>query len=151
MRAETEVHLGAMRFAPSTRGHQTFYRGRPPPRSHAAYREHSTTPMGGLGTFSSPYCCICHVTGQPDHVVRSHRFCDMACPKLSAADKEYIAAQRDNPRGNAIMATDEATAIADKYGYANEEQDYEEEEQVSSPPPSTTTIYHHPYNYISPC
>ena len=63
----------------------------------------------------------------------------MACPKFSAADKEYIAAQRDNPRVNAIMATDEATAIANEYGYANEEQDYEEEEQVSSPPPSTTT------------
>ena len=37
------------------------------------------------------------------------------------------------------MATDEATAIANEYGYANEEQDYEKEEQVSSPPPSTTT------------
>ena len=81
--------------------------------------------MGGLRTFSSPYCRICHVNGKPDQVVRSHRFGDMACPKLSAADKEYIAAQQDNPRVNAIMATDEATAIADKYGYANEEQDYQ--------------------------
>ena len=116
MRAETEAHLGAMRFAPSTSGHQTFYRGRPPPRGRAAYREHSTTPMGGLGTFSSPYCCICHVTGQPDHVVRSHRIGDMACPKLSAADKEYITAQRDNPRVNTITTPADASAIADEYG-----------------------------------
>ena len=115
IRAETEEHLGAMRFAPSTRGHQTFYRGRPPPRGRAAYRGRSATPMGGLRTFSSPYCRICHVTGQPDHVVRSHRIGDMACPKLSAADKEYITAQRDNPRVNAITPAD-ASAIADEYG-----------------------------------
>ena len=138
MRAETEADLGAMRFAPSTRGHQTFYRGRPPPRGHAAYREHSTTPMGGLGTFSSPYCCICHVTGQPDHVVRSHRIGDMACPKLSAADKEYITAQRDNPRVNAITTPADASAIADEYGYDNDEanQTYENLEEVSQTTPT---------------
>ena len=86
IRAETEQHLGAMRFTPA-RGHQS-YRGRPTFRGRAGYRGNSAAPMGGLRTFSSPYCRICRDTRQPDHVVRSHRIGDMACPKLSAADKE---------------------------------------------------------------
>ena len=96
--------------------------------------------MGGLRTFSSPYCRICHVTGQPDHVVRSHRIGDMACPKLLAADIEYIAAQKDHPHVNAITATSDATAIADEYGYTNEElnQNYEDEEEVSHTTTSST-------------
>ena len=40
----------------------------------------------------------------------------MTCPKLSAADKEYIMSHRDNPRVNAISA--DAVAIADEYGYS---------------------------------
>ena len=140
MRANTEEHLGAMRFAPPARGRQTYYRGRSTPRGRGAYRGPPTTPMGGLRTFSSPYCRICHVTGQPDHVVRSHRIGDMSCPKLSAADKEYISMQRDNPRVNAITANADASDIADEYGYVNEDAtlDYEDGEQVSQARPMPT-------------
>ena len=133
IRTETEEHLGAMRFAPSSRGRQPYYRGRSSQRGRATHRGFLPTPMGGLRTFSSPYCRVCHVTGQPDHVVRSHRIGDMACPKLSAADKEYIMAQRDNPRVNAITTANDAAAIADEYGYSHEEasHEYEEGEEVS--------------------
>ena len=40
MRANTEEHLGAMRFAPPARGRQTYYRGRSTPRGRGAYRGH---------------------------------------------------------------------------------------------------------------
>ena len=70
IRAETEEHLGAMRFTPQNRGRQNSYRGRSNFRGRAGHRGLPSAPMGGLRTFSSPYCRICHVTGQPDHVVR---------------------------------------------------------------------------------
>ena len=141
IRAETEEHLGAMRFTPQNRGRQNSYRGRSNFRGRAGHRGLPSAPMGGLRTFSSPYCRICHVTGQPDHVVRSHRIGDMSCPKLSAADKEYILAHRDAPRVNAITAATDSADIADEYGYGynteHTSQDNDTYEEVSQVPQSS--------------
>ena len=93
-----EEHLGAMRFQQNYRSRGVDFRywgadrGRPPFRPRGQMpptRGFGVAPMTRQQAFSSPYCRICHITGQPDSVVRSHRIGDMACPKLSVADKAF--------------------------------------------------------------
>ena len=110
-------------------------RGRPPFRPRGQMpptRGFGVAPMTRQQAFSSPYCRICHITGQPDSVVRSHRIGDMACPKLSEADKAYIQQQRDQPRINAIDADESTDSLADVYGYDDSFSDQQlEDHQVS--------------------
>jgi len=114
---------------------QSNYRGRPPP-FRASY---GTTSRGGRRNFqpaSAPkpnqtarsfplYCRLCHLTGQPAEMVRSHRLGDLNCPKISATDKQLIEAGRNQPRVNAIHPPelDQTDELADILGYGNQDQD----------------------------
>ena len=93
-------HLGAMRYQQDYRARgQPFrgqpFRGRANFRARSSYRGFATAPAGKQPHLSAPYCCLCHVTGQPDTVTRSHRIGDMKCPKLSDTDKQYIISVAD--------------------------------------------------------
>ena len=140
-------HLGAMRFQHNYRQRGNDYRnasrGRPFPRGRGQPRGFSTAPMTRQQAFSTPYCRICHLTGQPDSVVRSHRIGDMACPKLSIADKTYIQQQRDQPRVNAVLAEDSADVLADVYGYEDiDAEQLQQEDQVKQQLPTTSPLSH---------
>jgi hypothetical protein len=90
--------------------------------------------------FSTPYCRLCHVTGQPNNVTRSHRIGDPECPKLSQADKEYIWASRNEPRVNAVNIADGTEELAHEYGYSDSEQqegdDNPDQVNIPSDPPA---------------
>ena len=136
-------HLGAMRYQQDYRARgqpsrgQPF-RGRANFRARSSYRGFATAPAGKQPHLSAPYCRLCHVTGQPDTVTRSHRIGDMECPKLSDTDKQYIWANRSTPRVNAVSAGNETEQLADQYGYdeeqlTNEDQEPDSVEQVRAP------------------
>jgi hypothetical protein len=123
LHCQVDEHLGAMRYQQPFRG-----RGNPSRGAHSTrYRGNGRGLANSTrSSFSSLYCRLCHVTGQPETVVRSHRTGDPECPKLSAADRTYIENQRNPQRLNAISQhTDGRTSLADEYGY---DQDLEHED-----------------------
>ena len=138
---DVSEQLCGMRFQHNFRQRGSDYRyagrGRPFMRARGQPRGgFAVAPMTRQQAFSTPYCRICHLTGQPDSVVRSHRIGDMACPKLSMADKTYIQQQRDQPRVNAVLADDSAELLADVYGYEDHDVDQlHQEDQVRQPQP----------------
>jgi len=93
----------------------------------------AAAPIGPSARFSTLYCRICHLTGQPDSVVRSHRLGDMSCPKLSMTDKMYIQ-QNQKPQVNAMLADHTLGTAADMYGYDDTgptDADRDDDSQVS--------------------
>jgi hypothetical protein len=139
---DLEEHLGAMRFEPSGR-FRGATRGRGGYRPRAAARGFHTAPIGGgrRNHFTTPYCRLCHLTGQPDSVTRSHRIGDPECPKLSQADKEYIWSNKRDPRVNAVSAADETEELAQEYGYTdtNLQEEESSQDQVQNHSLSTNT------------
>jgi hypothetical protein len=147
--SQPEEHLGAMRFQQSSsRGRGYSQRGALHSNQRNMRRDfqlatpgrtHQATPARAYTTL---YCRLCHLTGQSDAVIKSHRTGDPTCPKLSAADRQYIEASRAAPRLNAVASTvaeDSIVTVADTYGYDQEEMDtsaVQYDDQVS-----TTELY----------
>ncbi len=143
---QPEEHLGAMRFQQSSsrgrglsnnRGAFHNYQ-RPPRRDPQPATAAGRTYQNSAGrAYSVLYCRLCHVTGQPESVIKSHRTGDPTCPKISAADRQYIEATRSAPRLNAMESLpqeDSISAVADIYGYDQEEQGIhcnQQDDQVS--------------------
>ena len=138
---QPEEHLGALRY-------QQNYRARPPFRG-AYYQPrgfrrgtttHNTRPNQSR---SIPlYCRLCHLTGQPEEVVKSHRLGDLSCPKISPMDKQLIESNRNQPRVNAIQQVEEPSytdQLAEMLGYGEDDSAYQQE-QVSVRPPTTTKL-----------
>ena len=114
---QPEEHLGAMRY-------QQPYRGRPnrgnyfPARGARRNFQPAFTPARTDQHRYPLYCRLCHLTGQPEEVVRSHRLGDTTCPKISPADKQLIEAARAQPRVNALQPPPEsANQLAELLGY----------------------------------
>ena len=71
-------------------------------------------------------------------MIKSHRTGDPTCPKISAADRQYIESSRAQPRLNAIAPPsegDDITSYADSFGYSEETSEssvsFQQESQVS--------------------
>ena len=132
---QPEEHLGAMRYQQPSRGRAYGQRGNYFP---ARGNRRGAPPPFFAGRGAQPnrfplYCRLCHLTGQPEEVVRSHRLGDMTCPKISQTDKQLIEAARTSPRVNALQpAPDTAEQIAELLGYSDED-DLLAAEQVSIP------------------
>jgi len=131
---QPEEHLGALRYQPNARGRHTVNRG-----NYGGYRgsnrpyQHTYSAPTNNRTAKPLYCRLCHLTGQPDEMVRSHRLGDLTCPKISASDKQHIEASRAQPRINAIQQPPEELDmedLADQFGYGTIE-DAAVEDQVS--------------------
>jgi hypothetical protein len=75
-------------------------------------------------TYAVLHCRLCHVTRQPDSKIKSHRTGDPTCPKISAADRQYIEAARATLHLNAVDTLpikDGISAVADSDGYDQED------------------------------
>jgi hypothetical protein len=142
---QPEEHLGAMRFQQSSSRGRNFNYSRGGFHNIQKHQRRDPLPTAGSRSFQNTanrtysvlYCRLCHVTGQPDSVIKSHRTGDPTCPKISAADRQYIEAARAAPRLNAVDTLpieDGISAIADSYGYDQEDLTVSElqEEQVST-------------------
>jgi len=156
---QPEEHVGAMRYQPG-------FRGRPSSRGNFnSFRSSRGTyqPNQGAARFNQPartfplYCRICHLTGQPDEMVRSHRLGDSSCPKISATDKQLIEASRKQPRINAIQQLQEdpyVDELADILGYGDLDSDEQPpEDQVRTTEKKTFMAQKPPtlYSPIVPC
>jgi len=149
---QPEEHLGAMRYQPTYRPRPQPFRGgfatqrgrRGFHTDHGTTRQYQTTSTNRFPL----YCRLCHLTGQPEEMVRSHRLGDLSCPKISATDKQLIEASRAQPRVNAIQQapdTPYTNELADMLGYGEEDPvDNLPEDQVSQDHAHTDQQYRQP-------
>jgi hypothetical protein len=138
---QPEEHLGSIRYQSSARGRNTMSRG-----SYGGYRGNNRQPAYGTPNNrqnKSLYCRLCHLTGQPEEMVRSHRLGDLTCPKISAADKQHIEASRAMPHVNAISQPpedDDIANLADQFGYGELNDDGPQDDQVRMPIPLRNSL-----------